>query len=145
MDKTALHYAVGLLARRDYSACELAQKMQQKAINERSINEVVAHCQQHGWQSDERFCQSFIRYRAQRGYGPVRILQELKQKGISSQLSALCFEEADIDWFSLAESVFNKKFGTDMLDIKTQQKAWRFMASRGFNADHFTHLIHQSH
>ncbi|MBE2897345.1 recombination regulator RecX [Pasteurellaceae bacterium 20609_3] len=145
MDKAALHYAVGLLARRDYSACELAQKMQQKAIDAHSIDEVLAHCQQHGWQSDARFCQSFIRFRAQRGYGPVRISQELKQKGIDSQLSTLCFEEAEIDWFALADSVFHKKFGHKALDLKGQQKAWRFMASRGFHTDHFAHLIHQSH
>ncbi|MBE2896067.1 recombination regulator RecX [Pasteurellaceae bacterium HPA106] len=145
MDKAALHYAVGLLTRRDYSAYELAQKMQQKAIDEQTINEVIAHCQQQRWQSDERFCHSFIRFRTRRGYGPLRIAQELKQKGIDGQLTALCFEEMNIDWFALAEQMFNKKFSTQPLDLKTQQKAWRFMASRGFHADHFAHLIHQSH
>ncbi|MBE2895113.1 recombination regulator RecX [Spirabiliibacterium falconis] len=145
MDKTALHYAVGLLAHRDYSALEIQQKMQQKAIDEHTIAEVMSYCQQRGWQSNERFCDSFIRSRVQRGYGPLRIQQELKQKGIESALITERFASLNLDWFALAETVFKKKFTHFDGKLNTQQKAWRFMTNRGFLADHFSYLIRQSY
>lgn len=144
MNKIALAYIMNLLARRDYSSDEIRQKMAAKAFTAEEIEAVLQHCQQKGWQSDERFCENFLLSRSRKGYGPARIKQELQQKGIAGRLIAAQFEQSAVDWFDVAESVFQKKFSTiqaDQWDMKQKQKAWRFMLSHGFKTEHFSHLF----
>lgn len=144
MNKIALAYIMNLLARRDYSSDEIRQKMAAKAFAEEEIESVLLHCQQKGWQSDERFCENFLLSRSRKGYGPARIKQELQQKGIASGLISTQFEQSAVDWFEVAENVFQKKFSAligSKWEMAQKQKAWRFMLSRGFKTDHFVHLF----
>ena len=52
----------------------------------------------------------FVRVRAEHYYGVHRITQELKQKGIDSELGKQVLAEADIDCFELAIDCFNRKY-----------------------------------
>ncbi|MDH3001659.1 recombination regulator RecX [Chelonobacter oris] len=144
MNRIALSYLLTLLARRDYSAMEIRYKMAEKAFSAEDIEQVLLHCQQQGWQSDRRFCESYLSSRSRKGYGPTRIRQELQQKGIENPLIHEQLQQCDLDWFALAETTFHKKYpemtGREWTPA-LQQKAWRFMLSRGFKPDHFSHLI----
>lgn len=137
---TALQYLIYLLSRRDYSEYELRQKLHQKQYDEQEIEQAIEKVQSQNWQSDERFCQHFIRYRSTQGYGPRRIQQELRLKGIKSDIISLGLEECDVDWFDIAERLFEKKRPA-VLDLKGKQKMWRYMLSHGFDNDHFSHLM----
>lgn len=137
---TALNYLLYLLSKRDYSKQELRRKLSQKEYTDEEIEQAIEKAQAHNWQSDERFCSAFIRYRSLQGIGPRRLKQELRLKGIEDWLISQELENAEIDWFKLAEQVFEKKTPTHW-DIKAKQKMWRFMLSRGFNNDHFSHLM----
>lgn len=141
---TAINYLLYLLSKRDYSEQELSRKLKQKAYASEEIEEALAKAKAHNWQSDERFCASFIRYRSQQGIGPRRLKQELKMKGIADWLISQELENAEteeiVDWFALAEYVFEKKRPRTW-DMKAKQKMWRFMMSRGFSQDHFSHLM----
>ncbi len=137
---TAVNYLLYLLSKRDYSEQELRRKLQQKEYNTEEIEQAIEKAQSNNWQSDERFCSAFIRYRALQGIGPRRLQQELKLKGIKDWLISQELENAEVDWFELAEQVFEKKRPTQW-DMKTKQKMWRFMLSRGFSNDHFSHLM----
>lgn len=144
MNKIALAYVMNLLARRDYSAEEIRQKMAAKAFTDDEIEAVLQHCQQKGWQSDQRFCENYLLSRSRKGYGPARIKQELQQKGISSSLISEQLQQCEIDWFTAAEAAFNKKYA--QLDAEDwtpalKQKVWRFMLSHGFHSDHFRHVF----
>lgn len=138
--QTALQYAVYLLSRRDYSERELRQKLLQKQYEADEVEQSVAKVQEHGWQDDVRFCSLFIRQRARQGYGPLRIKQELRLKGVADWLVTQQFDEIEVDWFELAEMVFNKKRPNEW-DMKAKQKIWRYMLSHGFESDHFSHLM----
>ncbi|RKR70618.1 regulatory protein [Otariodibacter oris] len=140
---TAIQYIVYLLSRRDYSELELRQKLHQKSYAEEDIEQAMEKAQSYNWQNDQRFCTQFIRSRANQGYGPNRLKQELRLKGISSSLIAEGLENAEIDWFELAEKVFKKKCPTT-LDIKAKQKLWQYMLSHGFTPEHFGHLMELS-
>ena len=48
--------------------------------------------------------------------------------------------EEEIDFYKIAERVFERK-RPRVWDIKAKQKMWRFMVSRGFYQDHFSHLM----
>lgn len=137
---TATNYLLYLLSKRDYSEQELRRKLEQKEYLEEEIEQALEQAQENNWQSDERFCHSFIRYRALQGIGPRRLKQELKLKGVADWLIEQGLEEAEVDWFELAEQLFEKKRPL-VWDIKAKQKMWRFMVSRGFYHDHFRHLM----
>ncbi len=147
MSSLALNYLINILARRDYSEYEIRCKMQQKAFSEEDIDQALAHCQQHHWQSDQRFAENYLNFRANRGYGVNRIKQELRQlKGVSSQIIQNVIEQSEINWSDIALSVLNRKFPQyqQKLDIKTKQKIWRYMLSHGFYAEEFADYIGSS-
>ncbi len=147
MSSLALNYLINLLARRDYSEYEIRCKMQQKAFSEEDIDQALAHCQQRHWQSDQRFAENYLNFRANRGYGVNRIKQELRQlKGVSSQIIQNVIEQSEINWSDIALSVLNRKFPQyqQKLDIKTKQKIWRYMLSHGFYAEEFADYIGSS-
>ncbi|WP_150539130.1 recombination regulator RecX [Actinobacillus vicugnae] len=137
---TAVNYLLYLLSKRDYSEQELRRKLIQKDYSQEEIDRALERAQMNNWQSDERYCASFIRYRAQQGIGPRRLKQELRLKGIKDWLISQELEKAEIDWFMLAEQVFEKKRPL-VWDMKAKQKIWHFMCSRGFFNDHFSHLM----
>ncbi|WP_439287753.1 recombination regulator RecX [Lonepinella sp. BR2904] len=147
MSSLALNYLINLLARRDYSEYEIRCKMQQKAFSQEDIDQALAHCQQRHWQSDQRFAENYLNFRANRGYGVNRIKQELRQlKGVSSQIIQNVIEQSEINWSDIALSVLNRKFPQyqNKLDLKTKQKIWRYMLSHGFYAEEFADYIGSS-
>ncbi|WP_456070210.1 recombination regulator RecX [Haemophilus paraphrohaemolyticus] len=141
---SALNYTLYLLSKRDYTEKQLRSKLKLKEYEAVEIDEAITKAQEHNWQSDERFCISFIRYRSQQGIGPRRLTQELKIKGVPEYLIADAMDEAEveeeIDFYKIAERVFERK-RPRVWDIKAKQKMWRFMVSRGFYQDHFSHLM----
>lgn len=141
---TAIQYLVYLLARRDHCERELRQKLKQKEYSSQEINQAIEKAQQQNWQSDEQFCQHFIRYRSKQGYGPNRLKQELRLKGVSEAIIIQELENSEVDWFELAESIFEKKRPIDW-DLKAKQKIWRYMINHGFYSDHFSHLMDIHH
>jgi regulatory protein len=82
--------------------------------------------------SDERFAESYFQSRKNRGFGPLRIKNELKQKGVNESL----FDEIQegTDWPGLALNVLQKKvkgkFPEEQKDI---MKLKNFLNYRGFN------------
>lgn len=137
---SATNYLLYLLSKRDYSEQELRQKLKQKEYDIADIDSAIEKAQTNQWQSDERFCTAFIRYRSMQGIGPRRLKQELKLKGVKDWLINQELENAGVDWFELAEQIFEKKRPL-VWDLKAKQKMWRFMISRGFYNDHFSHLM----
>ena len=68
--------------------------------------------------------------RFNQGKGPVRIISELKMRGINT------FDLSLFDWFKLAKEIRQKKFGNQStLNYKEIAKQKRFLQSRGFNLD----------
>ena len=79
---SALNYTLYLLSKRDYTEKQLRAKLKLKEYEAVEIDGAITKAQEHNWQSDERFCTSFIRYRSQQGIGPRRLTQELKMKKV---------------------------------------------------------------
>lgn len=139
--------AMNLLARREHSLGELRQKLARRFDDEQLLESQLQKLVEENLQSDERYAESFARMRALRGYGPGRVQQEMREKGISDEVIARAFELAELDWRALAESTYRKKFGDpDQLalqenPLKEKARRIRFMQYRGFSADHYQHLI----
>ena len=134
--------AMDLLARREHSLAELRQKLRRRFDDERLLETQLQQLVAENLQSDDRFAESFARHRAGRGYGPARVRQEMREKGLADVAIARAFEAAELDWWALAESVFRKKFGEPgNTAVKEKARRVRFMQYRGFSADHYQHLV----
>lgn len=128
--------AVDLLSRRDYSRHELWQKLAPKAQDSSDLEHVLDDLSERQWQSDARFARVFLNSSQQRGHGPLRIQQALRQKGIAADDIHHAFADAEVDWFASAVQVAEKKAATiSELDQKNREKLYRFLAGRGFDSE----------
>jgi regulatory protein len=127
--------AINLLSRREYSSHELYQKLVSRTSNKILLLQLLDQLIESGYQSDQRFMESYLRSRINRGLGWVRIERELKEKGIDQDLIEQSVQK-DIDWFELAYDCGLRKFHSlDLSNYKEKQKAFRYLAYRGFSMD----------
>lgn len=92
-------------------------------------------------QSDQRFTESYLNSRIQKGYGPLRLEQELYERGIDEQLVQTCLAAHDIDWMDVLASVRKKKFRQALpTGFNQQAKESRFLQYRGFTTDQIRHF-----
>ena len=122
-----------LLARREHSQKELAQKLTLRGFQAEEISVAIAECINKNWQDDQRYTESFVRQRIGNGYGPLRIRYDLQQRGISKvDIDAFADEFAE-GWQQLLLNVYHGKFTSEtVLTQKEWLKRCRFLAQRGF-------------
>ena len=134
--------AMNLLARREHSSKELRQKLLKRFNDPDLVDEQLLRLAEENLQSDERFAGSFLRQRLSRGHGPIRIRQEMRQKGISDSEIGAAIHAEQPDWHEVAEQTYRRKFGAlPSADIKEKAKRSRFMQYRGFGHEHYQHLL----
>ena len=133
---TALRVAaMDLLARREHSRHELQRKLAKRfpaAADGALLSAVIEALTQDGLQSDERCAESVVRSRRSRGQGPLRIRQDLWQRGIADAVASEVLAQQN-DWVALAQAALAQKFGAETVsDHKQWARRARFLASRGF-------------
>ena len=134
--------AMNLLARREHSVRELRNKLKRRFPDDSAIDEQIARLTGENLQSNLRFAESYARQRIGRGYGPVRVREELRERGASNLDVAAAMVELQVDWFAVASEVVRKKFGAlPPIDIKEKARRARFMQYRGFTSDHYQKLL----
>lgn len=130
--------AMNLLARREHSVCELRNKLLRRFPVEAMVEEQLLLLAHEGLQCDLRFAESYARQRISRGYGPVRLRVELRERGVSAADMAATMEAMDVDWCAVATEVLRKKFGKlEAADAQESARRARFMHYRGFTAEHY--------
>jgi regulatory protein len=131
-----------LLTRREHTCQELRQKLQHKGFSPELAEQVTEDLRQEGLVSDERFAESYLRSRIDKGYGPVRIQYELRQRGASDDIIAATVIEDDPDWLERARRVREKRFGHKLpKDIKDKLKQQRFLQYRGFTQQQLKYAV----
>ncbi|TAL60017.1 MAG: recombination regulator RecX [Legionella sp.] len=138
----AFESAMRLLVGREHGASELCTKLERKGFSPREARDAVEACQRLGLQCDNRFVEQFSRSRISQGYGPLKIMQELKNRGIDSEpIQSYLAQERD-KWFDHALSVWEKKSkGQKQLSFDELQKMQRFLLYRGFSMDIITKVM----
>lgn len=98
------------------------------------LSQQLDRLESEGLQSDRRFTESYVRYRSQSGQGPIRIDQELRQRGIEDRLLQDLLWNANIDWFGIISRVYKKRFtDPDIKDQREKARRLRFLQYRGFD------------
>ena len=89
-----------------------------------------------------RFAEAWVHHRVERGYGPLRIRQELREAGVDPELTDASLEGAETDWTAQLRRLREKKFGRKLpVDYSEQARQSRFLQSRGFPADDIRRLF----
>lgn len=136
---------MNLLARREQSFTELTNKVTRKfpeLDRDAVILPALERLRAENLQSDARFTESYVRYRATRGMGPLKIAMELDQKGISgSQARAELYQEA-FDWVALCREAMARKFTDEPPGSPDErQKRYRFLQQRGFDHEQIRQVL----
>ena len=130
--------ALRLLGRREYSAQELEKKLAEHFPEEESLRrEIVEEFKDNNWISDIRYAEEFIREKKEySGWGPMKIIQKLREKGIDSniiqeRLEVSFPEETQRD---VIQRLAIEKWKRCSQKTAPQRKAavQRFLVSRGF-------------
>ncbi len=139
--KLIYNHSLKLLTRREYSRLELFNRLRTKGYESDEINSVLDELAEQGWQSDDRYAESYTRYRIKQGFGPLKINYELQQNGVVGfDIDTVMLDCAD-SWADLIYAVYIKKY-----DLKPQPalqewaKRTRFLMQRGFSGDHIREL-----
>lgn len=127
------------LARREHSFHELQHKLHQKfpdTPNEQ-LDEVLQCLANEGLQSDDRFAESWVRYRQGRGFGYHHIRNDLCARGLSNTTIDRFLFDDDEAWLSSARELIAKKLRslhTEAVEFgsKPHRKLLKFLESRGF-------------
>ena len=125
-----------MLARREHSAFEVRRKLQQKAIAGPEIDQTLARLEQEGLLSDRRYAESYINMRMGKGYGPLRIALELRERGVAERDYAPYLHAEDLDWRPVLRAAHDKKYGNAPCDdYREKAKRIRYLQYRGFALD----------
>lgn len=136
--------AVGLLARREHSANELARKLREKGAPEDQIDSILLALKQNGYQSDTRFAESYVRHRVEAGFGPVRIRAELLQRGVESALIDQSLNQPLEFWQNQLKGLWQRRFHGKLPQNQQEYgRQVRFLLQRGFMAEQVRKLIQQ--
>ncbi|MEX0963098.1 MAG: regulatory protein RecX [Pseudohongiellaceae bacterium] len=125
------------LARREHSFYELMQKLKKKFPNTEAelLREVADALRAQNLQSDERFAESFVRYRISRGFAYLHIKADLSARQVSETLIDKYLAPDEAHWQQAADQLVVKKLGdSEQMSFGSKQhlKISRFLQSRGF-------------
>ncbi len=125
-----------LLARREHTRKELVHKLTIRDFPEDVIETVVDRLSEENLQSDDRFTEAFVNMRRKKGQGPVSILNDLQERGVSHVLQEDHIDSRDEIWTEMITQVRHKKFGSSLpKDFTKRAKQARFLQYRGFTSD----------
>ena len=124
-------FAYRLLGRREYSVFELDRRIRQKWPDATGIGDLLEALVEENLLSDERFTESFVRFRIQRYQGPLKIKAGLRDKGVDDALVSIELEAHSGEWTDLATEWLQRQH-TGPIDYDLKKKLYRRLANRGF-------------
>jgi len=126
-----------LLAAREHTRAELRRKLGgRREATPEAVEAVLDALAARGLQSDARYAEQYLAMRVARGYGPVRIRAELRERGVESALIDDWLDERDPAWRERLRAVACKRFGAAApADYKERARRARFLEQRGFGTE----------
>jgi regulatory protein len=124
--------AVRMLARREYSRAELAQRLLRKGAARDDVERALDELAAAGYLSDARFANAVVAQRSGRS-GKRAIAYALREKGIAApEAHAAMAPLAATDELADATVLWQQRFGTAPANQKEKARQVRFLLSRGY-------------
>lgn len=126
--------AIQLLARREHGVAELTAKLMRQYNDEVTVSMVIKQLVEENLLSDDRYTECYVRSYIQKGQGPFRIKNALKEKGVNSHvINQYMVYDYDF-WLSQIHKIHQKKFSLKIPENeKEKSKQIRFLIYRGFS------------
>ncbi len=126
---------MNFLARREHTNKEIYEKLKNRVEDLNLLTEEITKLMDEGLIDNKRFAEQYIYSRSTKGFGPLRIEQELNKRGVDQKISQELLNSKD--WSNFAKLALQKKKGSNILvDGKDILKIKRFLNYRGFNNFH---------
>jgi regulatory protein len=134
--------AMDLLARREHGRVELTRKLRSRGAADELIEVALDRLAEEGLLSEARYLEAFVSYRARAGYGPLRIREELTQRGLARSDIEQALRDSGIDWREQLEDTWRRKFAGELpTDARERARQGRFLSYRGYPLDLIGRLL----
>jgi regulatory protein len=126
--------ACDLLALRDHSTLELRRKLVRRGFDDAAVDATIGQLIARGLLDDRRFASDYAEQRSRKGFGPLRIRAELRERGIGDDAVADAVCDDDDLLRERMNAVAMGKFGGRPEDRRSMARQARFLEQRGFPA-----------
>ncbi|MFO1352754.1 MAG: regulatory protein RecX [Gammaproteobacteria bacterium] len=136
--------ALRLLGRREHSALELRHKLGLRGFTAASIDAVITQLGAEDLLNEARYAEVYAHTRADKGYGPLRIQRELRERGVASEDIAVALADLDDFWPRKLADIRRKRFANAHKDASARLQQTRFLRQRGFTLEQINRLFRDS-
>jgi len=119
--------------KRPHSEKELRDRLREKGVSEADIETVCALCVDYGFVNDAEYAGMIVRHYAAMGYGPGRIRQEFRRRGIPPALWDAAFTELPEGTEAIDRLLAQRLRGRDASDRKERDKAANALYRKGYS------------
>jgi len=138
--------ALELLARREHSRLELRQKLLQRGFVAADIDPVLNRLVAEGSLDEGRYAELYACTRADKGYGPLRIAQDLRARGVPDEHVTAALAALEADWPAKLRALHRKRFQSRIpADVAGRLQQTRFLRQQGFSLEQIKALFEHSH
>ena len=123
--------AAGMLSRRPLSAAMLERKLLEKEFPPDAAAYAVERMRVLHAIDDTAYGELLLRSYARKGYGALRIRQEMRQRGVPQDVATALLEQFEPDP-EILEALLDKKLRGDVSDRREREKAMAALQRRGF-------------
>lgn len=143
----ALKRALKFLGYRARSEAEVRAKLIQSGFSAKIVEPTLEKLRALKLLDDEAFAQSFTQSRIEnRGYGPLRLERELRQRGVAEPIVGRILADAfgKQEGKERARALLEKRFrGKDLTDAKSLRRAIAFLQRRGYRDSVIAEIVRQ--
>lgn len=134
--------AFALLARREHSSLELQHKLIHRGFSPAVIGPILHQLSAEGFIDETRYAEVYAYSRADKGYGPLRIHRELRERGIAEEIIFATLGKLDDFWMSKLVNVHRKRWAsTKPRNSVDEAKRIQFLRYRGFSVEQIKSLF----
>ncbi|CEN33432.1 regulatory protein RecX [Capnocytophaga cynodegmi] len=118
---------------------EVIDKLQKMRMIPIAIDEIVVHLIQNNFLNEERFAKSFARGKFRyKKWGRIRIVRELKQRGLSTYIIQSALKEIDNEEYIATFEILAEKKQAEIKEksvYKAKRKLADYLLYRGWESD----------
>lgn len=135
-------FALWLLARREHSVLELHHKLVRRGFESTQVTPVLEQLVTEDLLNDARYAEVYAHSRVDKGYGPLRIERELRERGVSEEIVSATLKHLNGVWMEKLTALHRKRFAAVSSDyIAEQARQIRFLRQRGYTLEQIRCLL----
>ncbi len=139
--ENALSRAVGYISKSQKTKKQVIDYLQKKGYDEETSIFAISKLEEYHFVDDELFAKNYIKYKNKTN-GSKKIKMELKQKGVEDELVNCAIQNYARDRDSI-ENVALKYLKNKERDLKTKQKAYRHLLSKGYGYEDINYALNK--